>query len=441
MTKTITDAQIIGTQGEAFVSTQANAMGFMFSRYGPPEAGIDGLLEIRDPEKGSATGQLVAVQVKTRKGGSYTAEDDSSFEYLLNESDVAYWQGCNLPVIVVLVHLEREIAYWKSIDNGKGIGNRRLCIDKRKDVFDISARDEIANLCVAKSGFGVWFPPLKAEEDGHLNMLEVVLPEKIYVASSPYKTGHLGLRELLNHDERPPDNWIIRGGNFTSFRDPRDGPLSYIVDIGSVEEVDPEEIVFPEEEPDEHAIIDLLRRTLTVQLDGRLDYNRSQRAFYFPAVPETIERIYWYRALKQRTSAKVVKKYRKNGKINYVRHHAFGPRFWRIGNQWFLSITPTFVFTWNGFRPDRFAASRLAGKKQREYQAALTGQFVMWRHLLVGVGEEETEGLFDLELDSDPVLRFRPMKPLLVCRGVPDKIWRSNEPELLDATNQSELAL
>ena len=441
MTKTILDAQLIGMQGETFVSTRANAMGFMYSRYGPLEAGIDGLLEIRDPEKGGVTGQLVAVQVKTRKGGTYTAETDSGFEYLMDESDVAYWRGCNLPVIVVLVHLERETAYWKSTDTGKGLGRRRLYINKAKDVFDVNACDEIANLCIVKSRFGIWFPPLKTCENGHMNMLQVVLPEKIYVASSPYKTGHHALRELLDHEERPPDDWVIRGGQFMSFRDPRDGPLSYIVDIGAVEAVNTEDVVFPEEEPDEHTIIDLMRRTLTAQLDGRLAYSRSQRAFYFPAMHRTIEFTYRYKSLRQHTSANVVKKYRKNDKIKYVRHHAFEPRFWRIGNQWFLSITPTFVFTWDGFRPDRFAASRLAGKKQREYQAALTGQFMMWCYLLVDDKERETEELFDPELDSDRILQFRQIKPLLLSRGVPDELWRSNEPELPDGTNQRKLAL
>jgi hypothetical protein len=47
-----------------------------------------------------------------------------------------------------------------------------------------------------------------------------------------------------------------------------------------------------------------------------------------------------------------------------------------------MSVTPTFVFTWDGFRPDRFASGHLAAKKQREFNASLLGQFVMWRNLL-----------------------------------------------------------
>ena len=226
--------------------------------------------------------------------------------------------------------------------------------------------------CVSRGGWGVSFPPLRSGENGHLNLLEVILPRKIYVGASSFKAGGAALRELLEHDDRPPDDWVIRGGQFMSFRDPRDGPLAHIVDVGSVEPFDSDETAFPDDESDEHTIIDLLRRTLIAQLDGILAYSRPQRAFFFAARSETIERAYFSRSLKNRTSATVVKQYKRDRKVVYVRHHAFEPRFWRIGNQWYLSITPTFVFTWDGFRPDRFGASRLAGKKKLEHQAALT---------------------------------------------------------------------
>lgn len=441
MTKTITNPQIIGTQGEALVSERANAMGFMYSRYGPLEAGVDGFLEIRDPETGKPTGQFVAVQVKTKASGAYTAETDAGFEYLMDEADVGYWRGCNVPVIVVLVHLERNVAYWKAADTGEGTASRRLRIDKAGDRFDADARDAIAALCVEKSGFGVWFPPLKSEENGHLNLLEVVLPEQIYVGASPFKSGRHALRELLGHEERPPDDWVIRGGIFMSFRDPREGPLAHIVDGGSVEEFGADEIAFPDEEPDEHVIIDLLRRTLSAQLDGILAYSRAQKALYFPASPETIEYTYHYKSLKQRTQADVVKKYEKNGKLKYVRHHAFEPRFWRIGDQWFMSVTPTFVFTWDGFRPDKFASGRLSGKKRREYNSALTGQFAMWRYLLVGEEGNDIARLFDVEPEIDRVLRFRPVEPVSLPRGVPDDLWRASEPDTAGDTGQGRFPI
>ena len=184
MTKTVTNSQVIGSRGESFVAERANAMGFIFSTTGRLEAGIDGLLEIRDPKSGKATAQLVAVQVKAKAKGAYTAESESGFEYLMDETDLCYWRGSNLPVIVVLVHLERGTAYWKSVEEGIGSGGRRLRIDKRTDVFDDTACDAIAALCVAKGGWGVSFPPFRSGESGHLNLLEVLLPKKVFVGVS-----------------------------------------------------------------------------------------------------------------------------------------------------------------------------------------------------------------------------------------------------------------
>lgn len=442
MRKTITDQQLIGSRGEAFVNERANAMGFIFTRYGPLEAGIDGLLEIRDPVTRAATGQLVVVQIKTRNTGSYTGETDSGFEYLMDETDVAYWQGCNLPVIVVLVHLERDQAYWKCADKGEDPSGRRLRIDKANDVFDTRARDAIAGLCVAKRGFGIWFPTLKTGEPGHLNLLEVVFPDYIYVGASPFKSGKLALRDLLEHEDRPPDDWMIRGGQFMSFRDPRGSALEHVVDVGSVEPIASDELAFPDDEADERNIIELLRRTLGVQLDGVLAYSRDQRAFHFPAVPGNIERSYRYKSIKQWTSADVVKRYEKDGILKYVRHHAFEPRFWRIGNQWFLSVSPTFVFTWDGFRPDKFASGRLAGKKQREFNSALMGQFAMWQNLLTGATEQDdTTALFALEPERESILQFRQVETLSLPRGVPDDLWRTSEPETADGAGQERLAV
>ncbi len=442
MVKTITRQQLAGSQGEAFVRERANAMGFLFSPYGQPEAGIDGLLELRDPVKGEVSGRLVAVQVKTTDDGAYTAESDTGFDYLMDGRDVDYWRGSNLPVIVVLVHLGRREAYWKSVEAGQGSGARRLRVDKATDKFDLSARDSIAELCVAKSGWGVWFPTLKGGETGHLNLIEVVLPQRVYVAGSPFKFGRQALEELLTKEDRPPDDWVIRSGQFMSFRDPRGGPLEQIVDVGSVEDIGCDEIVFPEHEVDERNIIELLRRTLGTQLDGLLAFNREQKAFYFPAQPDRIDRTYHYVSLKQKASAEVVKRYEKDGTLKFVRHHAFEPRFWRVGDTWLLSVTPTFVFTWDGFRPDRFASGRLAGKKQREFNASLLGQFVMWRHLLTGLGAKSgAGGLFDLEPDKQHVLRFRAMESLGLPRGVPDELWRSSEPEASIDEGQTRLAI
>lgn len=136
-----------------------------------------------------------------------------------------------------------------------------------------------------------------------------------------------------------------------------------------------------------------------------------------------------------------MKRYEKDKKTIYVRHHAFEPRFWRLDDRWLLSISPTFIFTWDGFKPDRFEASRLAGKKKLEVNSSLLGQFVMWRHLLTHLGVKPDADLFESASAPAPeqFLGFQPIDSLSLERGVPDDLWRSSEPEQPDDRRQGRL--
>jgi hypothetical protein len=80
--KTITQAQITGEHGVALVKDRVHAMGFLFTPYGPVEAGIDALIEIRDSTTGHVGGRFVAVQIKTRDDRAYDAETNAGFDYL-----------------------------------------------------------------------------------------------------------------------------------------------------------------------------------------------------------------------------------------------------------------------------------------------------------------------------------------------------------------------
>ena len=106
-------------------------------------------------------------------------------------------------------------------------------------------------------------------------------------------------------------------------------------------------------------------------------------------------------------------------------------------------MTPTFVFTWDGFRPDRYASTRLAGKKQREHNSSVLGQFVMWRHLLTGLGAAE-EGLLLPDIDDDGkthFLRFEAIEMLDLPRGIPDDLWRATEIKPAENDCQRRLAV
>ena len=427
MAKKITHQQIIGARGEAFVSELTNSMGFMFSRYGPLEAGIDGLLEIRDTVSGTVTGKLIAVQIKTKNTGSYSHENNNGFTYLLAQEDLDYWNSCNLPVIVVLVHLERQIAFWKPVSN-----QRHLLIDKKEDIFDENAREQIAELSITKEDYGISIPLPRIDENGYLNLLEVLLPTQIYLAST--RKQQFISREILSHEPNPPSDWVIHGGQFISFHDPHGGPLMRILHGDSIRSIKTAKLHLSNFDVHENMIIELLRRTLGVQLEKRLAYNRKQNLFYFIAHNTNVERSYKYNSLRNKTSATVVKKYSRNGVLEYVRHHAFLPRFWKMFEKWFMSITPTYHFTQDGLRPDKYAGVRLSQKKKLEFNSAIRGQFIMWSHLLTN--NDGHSSLFGVDSSKPPdLLQFKVVTPLRLSRGVPDELWRATDAnESVDTT-------
>ncbi|MEH3146463.1 MAG: DUF4365 domain-containing protein [Methylobacterium frigidaeris] len=181
--KTYSDQQITGREGEALVKARVHSMGFAFNPSDSMEAGIDGILEIRDPATKGATGKTLAVQVKTTKSGSYTRETDTSLEYLCEPEDVDYWRKWTIPVIVVMVRLSDGSMYWKAAREAGPPDGRRLTVDKKLDAFDISVVDALADLAVDSDKFGIWMPPLRGGEPLHLNLLRIELPTTVFTAA------------------------------------------------------------------------------------------------------------------------------------------------------------------------------------------------------------------------------------------------------------------
>ncbi len=183
MSKTITPSQLLGEIGEAAVRLRFLIMGFQFDGRSRLEAGVDGIAEVMD--KGKPLARMIAVQVKATDSSRYTSEDETGFSYLLRPDDLAYWQGSNLPIILILYRKSDETYFWKEIGVDLRREERRLQFNKRCDVLDASAVDRLAALTVPKVGFGYYVPPLGGGEEALVNILPVILPIEMFVSSTP----------------------------------------------------------------------------------------------------------------------------------------------------------------------------------------------------------------------------------------------------------------
>ena len=115
-------------------------------------------------------------------------------------------------------------------------------------------------------------------------------------------------------------------------------------------------------------------------------YFKDQDVYAFLRWPDEPARKLKYQNLHVRSTVTVVSHYErktKNGDVKpYQRHGAFQGRFRFLGGNWYLEITPTYRFTFNGKDLDRYHKLLLSGIKRLERNRAVLSQLLIWQSVL-----------------------------------------------------------
>lgn len=390
---------------------------------------------------GQPMARMIAVQVKARQDRLYTGETDEGFAYLLRSEDLAYWSGSNLPVIVVLYRESDRSFYWQAVGKASGGQDRRLVFDKVRDRLDDTAKDRLANLTVPKAGFGHYIPPLGDGEDALVNILPVRPPSEMFVAPTNLDPK-MATARLLNHSKLARFDWVITERTFWSFHDPRESVCQEIVDADQVEAFDTVELSGHDEVAERNKFSHLMRMTLSHQFRDSLRWEKNAKALYFRAPDRNTPKTFGYMATKKRTSTEVVNVSfdKVEESVNFVRHHAFVPRFELIGDQWVMIVSPTYVFTRDGVTLLTNPGPLLSGKKRLDNSASLRGQVIMW-HRFLTQGDVATEDFFGGGTDAAPVLRFDPPPTVHLTTRVPEDVWGSKRERRAATKNDAQASL
>lgn len=422
MPKRITDSQLLGELGEAAARKRFLEIGFQFDVRSRLEAGIDAIAEVM--VNGSPLAKMIAVQVKATEAAKYTAESDQCFTYLLRPDDLKYWRNSNLPVIVVLYRRSDETFYWKSVQADFGPEERRLTFDKSTDILNRTAANRLAALTVPKAGQGYYVPPLGGGEEAVVNMLPITLPSEIYVCSTPYNVQR-AMAVLLDSDDSPRFDWIIKDNTFWSFHDPLNSSVRDIVDIDQVEAIETNLLSQHEDIDEQNSFAFLLSKTLQHQVNKDLRWEKERKLFYFRAIEPNRDRMFLYQSSINKavtTVVNVTMQKKDADRVAFVRHHAFIPRFERMLDQWYLIISPTYYFTTNGFIPHSYPDALLSGKKRLDNNAALRGQVIMWHRFLTH-DEVDANDLFAVTEALTQYITFGPPPVVALPTSVPEDAW------------------
>jgi hypothetical protein len=249
-----------------------------------------------------------------------------------------------------------------------------------------------ATLYSGDSGQGPDHQAAEAEE-AFANLIPLRhFPDTVYIAPALSKTRQQSWL-LLNQGasgksaDYVPGARALHEGNLYSFVDPERSRLKTIIDVGGLDQFNTQEWAFSDNENKRRLFVHLLNAALREDLWSQgVRYHGDQEVYAFIGRPDEPSRRLKYANLKVHSTTTVVSHYEtkpKSGRsYKYLRHAAFQGRFRRLGDQWYLEITPTYRFTRNGKNLDRYHENRLAGIKRIERNRSVLSQLLIWQAVL-----------------------------------------------------------
>lgn len=435
--KQIAPADMRGDKGIALVHRIVNDMGFVWNAL-HLEAGIDGIIEVRDPATSEVSNCII--QVQSKAGPSYfKVETESSFELICDERDLDYWLRGNAPVVLVVSRPDEDEAYWVPIKDyfrdPARRKTRKITFDKSANRLDVASREALARLAMPADS-GIYLPALPCTETLATNLLPLMdYPKRLFRASTKLRFPTQVWDVLNKHDRQSPAEWVLHNSMLYSFHDLTFEPWTSACLSDTTANLATDYFAFSDVR-DERYVFSRMLRSCFGQLLNRhgVRFSREKDHYYFRATPDLKEKkIGGLSVFKGFESKKV------EGRIAYYRHRAMKYRFLRFDRQWFVEITPSYHFTQDGFKLSKFYEQRLKGIKQLERQNKVhLRQVRLWESVLQQIYQTVPQSHSELQqksffgdeekaveevIEPYPHLTFGELFQFTVDWGIPEAAW------------------
>lgn len=365
--------------------------------------------------------------------------------------------------LIIYILTEKQKTYsgrgYQNIIQGKFSFNQRKDIQDYRNLlsrisdFQIDKLRKIFN--ILEANFGEGKTPLFLEatpeklETIYLNLLELFFPEKLYMAdialnrekvitkSKDYKLKlkkNASTRDIIRAALEQAGlafgvDWVDYDGKLVTFHDLRNVnlPLSAIINSQSITSLNSQDF-YEIDSARENVFKSLLGRCLQQKLyPQQVIWQNQKKLFIFSDINGAAIRIEkWYG--KRKSDRVVYERIMKNNKPNEIlrcKHFAFRTRYLRFGNNWYLSITPDWFFSFDGYRHSRYAQDNLNWLKRHENDRSVYNHL---RFIAAFLKIEKTSDLFTAR-HRYPFLSFG---ELVTCDNAPslnDNEWNPKKPK------------
>ncbi|WP_289008469.1 SMEK domain-containing protein [uncultured Marinobacter sp.] len=230
------------------------------------------------------------------------------------------------------------------------------------------------------------------------NLIEVTPPKELYVAElciDEESTIAAAKRDLNYNGRRPNKHLLVRlalqlagldchgwaifeNRIFTFYDMERESAFRSIVDVGSIEELTTEDISQHELVEYQNLFKYLMKDTLRDQLHAfNVNWSKQQNQFYFlPDEKDSEQRREEWVGKKLSRRRVFEKKYQTKDptKVAFFKHLAFDISFIDVDSQWYATVTPSWYYTWNLYKRNRFHDDLLSKQKRLEHNNSVRDQ-------------------------------------------------------------------
>lgn len=418
--KMIDDNTLQGDAGVALIHRRVSQMKHVWhERHIDP--GIDGTIELRDPDTSEMSNQHIFVQSKTTRG-TFPGEDDTRFHFLCEERDIDYWMkaGRN-PVILVCSKPETGEAWWAHIqqvfsDPGRR-ATRRVEFDKATQKFDQTTAARL--LAVADPHARAHSPVAEHRAEKLIsNLLPVEFPHSYFSASVPTSKRGAVLASQRETGKPMRQDFYLANGRIYTLAPIAGTSLARIATtaanenpVGELRDGIPEH---------RRLLVGLLNAALRHDLREICEWSNSRKFIFFKAPEDLQQRKVISTTGRPRTAFNGFYQRKDDpSRREFYRHAALRWTFTESVDDWFCAVTPDYYFTTDGHLEHPIADKYLATLKRRERNPAVLGETQLWFGLL----RPSEDPLLIGEADADRLLTFGP--PLIFDSdyGIDDAAW------------------
>jgi hypothetical protein len=431
----VTKQSAIGEQGVALIALRVGEMGHLWHPTSGVDSGIDGEIELRDPASGQVRNFRIGVQSKATEG-VWRTENDQTFLWRADPEHIEYWTGSNQPVILVCSRPKTDEAYWRNVQEWASDPARRASglvdFDKSRDRFD---QDAAGRFFVLESRDGaITEPPGPEQRPERLktNLMPIGWDtDCAWSVESPSGVTPSEVFQLALTAGAARSDVAVRSGrlwSLTAFDDaylhavgakgtPRRDPLGALAD--STDHV-------------ERALLgELARRSLLAVHWRQLRWYQPERLAYFRLYEEGKKRKLRWSGGSGRTVVLPRASTTHEGLSGY-RHDAARLAVRRIDTTWLVSVTPSYLFTYDGRKVSSFHAEAVKKMKAFDRAAAVSQQLRMWEWLL-------TRPSSMLDADEPPApFHLGPLVEVEIAVRPPETAWKAAPDDIREIDDEAD---